>query len=106
MSRVEFAARVLGALLGAAATDPGRRLLIDYTDLPGAVWQRVAPHFGLEADAAAIERMIEESRFYSKDTEPQVFSGDTPERRPITDGMREAVERFAEPGYRAVASQA
>ncbi len=27
-----------------------------------------------------------------------------PERRPITDAMREAAQRFAEPGYRALAS--
>ncbi|MGO9651429.1 hypothetical protein [Mycobacterium sp.] len=106
MSRVEFAARVLGALLGAAAADTGRRLLIDYTDLPGAVWQRVAPHFGLDADAAAIDRMIEESRFYSKHPASRVFTGDAPERRPATDEMREAAERFAEPGYRELASPA
>ena len=106
MSRVEFAARVLGVMLDAAATDPGRRLLIDYADLPGAVWQRVAPHFGLDADAAAIERMIEESRFYSKDPAPRVFTGDVPERRSATDVMREAAQRFAEPGYRALASHA
>ena len=68
------------------------------------MWQRVAPHFGLEIDAAAIERMTEESRFYSKDPAPRVFSGDCPERRPVTDAMREAAERFAEPGYRALAS--
>jgi hypothetical protein len=106
MSCVEFAARVLGAMLDAAATDPDRRLLIDYDDLPTAVWQRVAPHFGLEADAAAIERMIEESRFYSKDSAPRVFTGDAPERRVATDEIRDAAERFAEPGYRAVASRA
>lgn len=106
MSRDEFAARVLGAMLDAAASDPGRRLLIDYADLPAAVWQRVAPHFGLEADAAAIERMIEESRFYSKDPASRVFTGDAPGRRPATDEMREAAQRFAEPGYRALASRA
>ena len=104
MPRVEFAARVLGAMLDAAATDPGRQLLIDYADLPGAVWQRVAPHFGLEADAAAIDRMIEESRFYAKDPASRVFTGDAPRRRPVTDAMRAAAERFAEPGYRALAS--
>jgi hypothetical protein len=106
MSRDEFAARVLGAMLDAAASDPGRRLLIDYADLPAAVWQRVAPHFGLEADAAAIERMIEESRFYSKDPAPRVFTGDVPEGRSATDVMREAAQRFAEPGYRAPVSDA
>jgi Sulfotransferase family len=106
MSDVEFAARVLGSMLDAAATGPERRLLVDYADLPAAVWQRVAPHFGLEADAAAIERMIEESRYYSKDPESRIFTGDAPERRAATEAMRDAAERFAEPGYRALASYA
>jgi len=47
--------------------------------------------------------MIEESGFYSKDSASRVFTGDAPERRPATDEMRSAAERFAEPGYRAVA---
>jgi hypothetical protein len=106
MARVEFAARALGAMLEAAATDPARRLCIDHAGLPAAVWQRVAPHFGLEADPAAIELMIKESRFYAKDPAPRVFPGDAPERRPMTDAMREAARRFAEPGYRALASRA
>jgi hypothetical protein len=104
MARAEFAARALGAMLEAAATDPAQRLSIDHADLPAAVWQRVAPHFGLETDPAAIGRMIEESRFYAKDSAPRVFAGDAPEHRPVTDAMREAAQRFAEPGYRALAS--
>jgi hypothetical protein len=106
MSPVEFAGRVLGAMLDAAAADPHRRLLVDYTDLPAAVWQRVAPHFGLQADATAVGRMIEESRFYSKDPEARVFAGDDQQRRSVTDLMREAAQRFAEPGYRALVSDA
>jgi len=39
--------------------------------------------------------MIGESRFYSKDPASRVFAGDVPERRPATDEMREAAERFA-----------
>jgi hypothetical protein len=105
MARAEFAARALGAMLEAAATDPAHRLSIDHADLPAAVWLRAAPHFGLEADPAAIERMTEESRFYAKDPAPRVFAGETPERHPITHAMREAAERFAEPGYRALASR-
>lgn len=104
MTRAEFAARVLGAMLAAAATDPVGRLCIDHADLPTAVWQRVVPHFGLEADPAAIEQMIAQSRFYSKDAAPRLFAGDVPERRPITDAMRAAAQRFAEPGYRALGS--
>ncbi|HSS25482.1 MAG TPA: hypothetical protein VLL82_14020 [Mycobacterium sp.] len=49
--------------------------------------------------------MTEESRFYAKDPAPRVFASDTPERHPITHAMREAAERFAEPGYRALASR-
>jgi len=104
MTRPEFTARALGAMLWSAAADPGRRVCIDYADLPAAVWQQVAVHFGLEIDAAAIERMTEQSRFYSKDSESHAFSGDVPERRPMTDAIREAAQRFAEPGYRALAS--
>ncbi|MGO9152765.1 hypothetical protein [Mycobacterium sp.] len=103
MTRAEFAARALGAMLEAAARDPARRLCIDHADLPAAVWGRVVPHFGLEADSAAIELMTAESRFYAKDPAPQVFAGDAPCRRPMTDAMRQAAQRFAEPGYRALA---
>jgi len=106
MARAEFAARALGAMLEAAATDPARRLIIDHAELPTAVWTRVVAHLGLEADAAAIQRMVEESRFYSKDPASEVFVGDAPERRPLTDTMRVAAQRFAEPGYRALISHA
>ena len=59
MTRPEFAARVLAAMLEAAATEPSGRLCIDYDELPAAIWQRVTTHFGLEAGGAAIDRMIE-----------------------------------------------
>jgi hypothetical protein len=103
MTRAEFAARALGAMLFSAATGPARRVCIDHAELPTAVWQRVAPHFGIEIDTAAIERMTEQSRFYSKAAEAQQFLGDNPERRPVTDEMRDAAQRFAEPGYRQLA---
>jgi hypothetical protein len=91
-------------MLESAAADPTGRLTIDHADLPGAVWQRIAPHFGLEADSAATESMIAESRFYSKDPSPRAFDADASERRLMTTAMREAAERFAGPGYRALAS--
>ena len=100
---VEFTARALGAMLESAATDPRRRICIDHAELPDAVWRRAAPHFGLQVDAAAIERMTEQSRFYSKDPAPQPFSDAGSENRTVTEAMREAAERFAEPGYRALA---
>lgn len=106
MARAEFAARALGAILEAATADPARRLCVDHADLPAAMWQRVAPHFGLETDATAIERMSAESRFYAKDPLPRVFAGDAAQRRPITREMREAAQRFTESGYRGLAAHA
>src|SRR5271154_4609429 len=100
MTRPEFAARALGALLLSAAAGPGRRICVDHGDLPAAVWDRVAAHFGIEIDAAAVERMTEQSRFYSKDVEFRPLSGDLSEHRPVTDEMTDAAQRFAEPGYR------
>lgn len=106
MTRPEFAARVLGAMLEVATLDPTRRVCIDYGELPGAAWDQIAPHFGLEADAAAIERMSEEARFYAKDpARLRLFAADESQDRPISDEIREAARRFAEPGYRALAPQ-
>ncbi|HEY1839754.1 MAG TPA: hypothetical protein VGG53_05930 [Mycobacterium sp.] len=105
MTRPEFAARALGAMLLSAAAGPGQRLCVDHAELPAAVWERVSAHFGIDIDAAAIEHMTEQSRFYSKDPESQPFSGDQPQHRPVTDEMREAARRYAEPGYRMLASR-
>lgn len=106
MTTVEYAACALGAMLEAAAADSARRLTIDHAELPAAVWQQVVPHFGLApADPAAITRMTAESRLYAKSAEPRIFLADVPEQRPLTDQMREAARRFAEPGYRSLGSQ-
>ena len=48
-----------------------------------------------------LKHMVQEFRFYSKDRSPRIFDGDASERRLMTDAMRKAAERFAEPGYRA-----
>lgn len=104
MTRAEYAARALGAMLESAAADPAGRLCIDYADLPSAVWLSVARHFGFDVDASAVALMAEEARFDAKSLEPRIFTGDLPEQRPLTDEIREAARRFAEPGYRALAS--
>jgi len=103
MTPVEFAARTLGAMLAAAAAYPAQRLCIDHADLPAAVWRHVLPHFGLEADAATIDRMIAESRFYAKDPAPRAFAGAAAESRRITEEMLAAAQQFADPGYHALA---
>jgi hypothetical protein len=105
MTRPEFAARALGAMLLSAAAGPGRRICVDHADLPAAVWDRVAAHFGIDIDAAAIDRMTEQSQYYSKESGSQPFAGDLSEHRPVTDEMADAARQFAEPGYRMLASR-
>ncbi len=100
MTRAEFTARALGAMLFSASVGPPGRLCIDHSELPAAAWQRVAPHFGIEIDPAAIERMTEQSRFYSKDADNQAFSVEQQAIRTVTDEIREAARSFAESGYR------
>ncbi|WAC91694.1 hypothetical protein [Mycobacterium sp. Aquia_213] len=102
MERAEFASRAVGAMLEAAGDDPARRLVIDYADLPDAAWERAAPHFGLGTSPAAIDRMKEQSEFYSKDPTPRPFARGAAEDRPVSDTMLQAAERFAGPGYRAL----
>jgi hypothetical protein len=72
LDRVQYCARVLRSLLEAASS--ARCLVIDYRDLPEAVWSRVAPHFGIEPDAADIERMGQEARFSAKTAGSVPFS--------------------------------
>ncbi len=100
MPRAEFVARALGAMLFSASAGPAKRLCVDHSQLPDAVWERVAAHFGIEIDAAAIKRMTGQSQYYSKEAEPQLFSVDRQKPREVTEEMREAARRFAESGYR------
>lgn len=50
---LDFSARVLAATCHAAADHAalGGGLFIDYADLPGALWDRILPHFGIAPDA-------------------------------------------------------
>jgi hypothetical protein len=105
MTAAEFAAQAVGSMLAAAGdADPAGRLCIDQADLPDAIWRRVTAHFRLVVDDDAIARMTAESRFYSKDSAPREFTGDAPEQRAVTDEIRQAAQRFAEPGYRLLSS--
>ncbi|UMB67608.1 hypothetical protein [Mycobacterium paraterrae] len=105
MSRAEFVARALGAMLWSASAGPAGRICVDHAELPAAVWQRVAPHFGIDIDEAAIERMTQRSRYSSKDADPQIFSHGQQQAALVTEEVREAVVRFAEAGYRVLGSR-
>ncbi len=60
MAAPEFAARALARICDAvvAAAD-GACLVVDYDSLPQAIWQRIAPHFGIELDAGMREHLAQ-----------------------------------------------
>jgi hypothetical protein len=105
-SREEYVASVFGALCEAASRlEPAHGALVDYEALPSAVWERVAPHFGQPADAAARARMQEAAAMNSKAPvgRPAKFAADAADKRAAaSDGLRRAVDALARPRYDAL----
>jgi hypothetical protein len=68
LSRQQWRQRVIERYLQAA--EPFRKvptgLFLNYRDLPGAIWERAAPHFGLELSAEERELMYTAAQFDSK----------------------------------------
>lgn len=101
MPAEEFCARVLAAMLEAwLAHADASAITVDYRDLPGAAWHRIAPALGLLAGAEDITRMAEEARYYAKDPTRRVFAGEAGAARGVQPAIRELAERLVEPAYR------
>lgn len=63
----DYAARIFAAFCGAIAElDRSRGLLIDYQELPDAVWNTIIPHFAIDATDEEREQMNNVSQTYSK----------------------------------------
>ena len=105
-SREEYVAHTLGALCEAASRlDPARGSLVDYTSLPSAVWERVAPHFAQQVDATVRARMLHAASMDSKAPvgRPERFAADAEaKQQAATDGLRRAVDAFARPPFEAL----
>jgi gluconate kinase len=57
LPRDEYHARVLARIATAMAAHGAAERTIDYRALPGAVWQTIAPHFGIALSSADDERL-------------------------------------------------
>jgi hypothetical protein len=99
----ERVARVFGAFCEAAGRlDRGRGRLIHYDSLPSAVWEVVAPHFGLTLSEGERQRMAGAARSYSKSPfgRPAAHEDDGARKRAAASAaLRQAVDRFARPAY-------
>lgn len=100
-TREEYAARVYAALCGQACRlDPAQGLLVDYATLPAAAWERIAPRFGLNVDAALRARMQAAARMNSKAPvgRPAAFAADAAAKQAAASAaLREAVDGIARP---------
>ena len=69
--------------------------MVDYDSLPAAIWQRIAPHFGIELDAGMRERVAK--------TPSRAFRPDGAAKRARANaGIRTAAARWVAPALERV----
>ena len=103
MNPDEYLAVVLGRLLEAVAngnfnaeTAP---LLVEYRDLPVAVPDRIAPHFGIEVSAADRSRMLETAKRDAKNSRLPFVADSTEKQRCASAQLRAYSDRWCRPYY-------
>jgi hypothetical protein len=99
-----FCARILAAMLEAwlEAASPAA-LVLDYRDLPQAVWTEAAPRFGLKLEAGDVERMADEARYDAKNPARRVFAA---AGTAIPDAIHTLAAKWVDPLYDGVADRA
>jgi hypothetical protein len=104
MPRVEFVARVIGHVLDAglhACTEGGIRA-VHYSELPEAVPTSLADVLGVKTDPATCERLRACATFDAKNPQFTFADDRARKQRAASDDVREAIERWAMPAYRAL----
>jgi len=100
MPRIEYIARAVGRMCEAVLTHGvSAGALVHYRELPVAIWERIAPRFGLPVDERAAAAMGAAARRNAKDP-ARVFSSDREAKLFETTGeMRAATARWAQEPY-------
>lgn len=99
----EFCIQALHAMLqSAAATDAS---IVDYRDLPDAVWKCVAPSLGIDPTPDIIDRMQREASFSAKQLGSVPFVAPKSDRVQVDQPIRNSVAATLDPIYRALASR-
>jgi hypothetical protein len=95
-----FLVRALAAMLAAASDIADEALLLDYAELPEAVWSRVAPFLGIDLTPADVTRMRQEARYDAKALACRPFGGDDPARPALAPDIGARLAASAAPLYR------
>jgi hypothetical protein len=101
MSLDEYCARVLAALCEAAARHyrMGGARLVDYRQLPDAVWSAIADHFGVRYTPEEVERMRRVAQFDAKHPSLTFARDSAAKRQLATDEIRALADRWVRPFY-------
>lgn len=103
MSMEEFVARALGRFCALAVeasklASPGQCLAVSYRRLPDAIWETIAPHFGIALSEPDREAMREQARYSAKRADAVEFRSDSDEKREqATPEVVRLAERFVAP---------
>jgi hypothetical protein len=96
-------AAVLGALCRAAAAHlPAGSLLVDHRDLPGAVPDAVAPHFGIPCDGPARADVLRVAALDAKNPFVPFEDDRAAKRSAASPALRAAAERWVAEPYEAL----
>jgi hypothetical protein len=97
----EYAARVIARFFETAAEFyDGSGMLVDYSQLPEAIWGEIARHFGLALSAEDIAEMQEETSFHSKKPGERFASDTASKRREAGEQIGRLAEEWIMPHYR------
>ena len=104
MSLEEHAARIIGTVcrIACQSADNGAGqagLLVNYTQLPEAVWIGIAAHFGIHSSAAEIETMKSIAGFHAKHPRAKFAPDGEFKRLGISPAAREAAARWIQPHF-------
>ena len=101
----EYAARMLGIVAEAAVVcasqSPGG-MLVEYRELPDAVWRRLPAHFGLAFTDADIDRMKSAAVFDAKQPSRRFEADTETKQRHASERIRTLADRWIRPAYRTL----
>ncbi len=102
MGRLEYCARVLERLCECALSFQAdwNGLLVNYAELPEAIWTSVASHFGVTFSGPEIAAMQEKSQFNAKSPALHFEADSEDKRRRATELVAALSERWLYPVYR------
>jgi hypothetical protein len=96
----DYEVRVLARLCQIAVQHrSAARLLVNYRQLPDAVYSTIARHFRVEFSPADIERMRQAAQFDAKDPSQRFEDDGQKKSRAATDGMRRLAAQYLDPLY-------